>query len=247
MVSVITPAHNSSEHIAETMMSVLAQTHPEWEMIVVDDCSTDHTGELVQEFSQHDPRIRLIELKDHLGPAEARNKAIRAASGRYIAFLDSDDLWHPHKLERQINFMQQNGWAFTFTNYQRIKGHSGKRMNVVKVPRTIDYSGYLRNTIIGALTVIIDREKTGDFKMPNLRTSHDMALWCDILKRGFQAHGLRETLAYYRVVNSSNTAKKIRAAYDVWRVYRRVEKMALLPSMVNFMFYAFHAARKRIH
>jgi len=246
MVSIITPAWNSSAYIAETIDSVLNQTYSDWEMIVADDCSGDSTSHIVRGYMAMDDRIRLISLEKNVGPAGARNTAIRAARGRYIAFLDSDDLWHPQKLERQLDFMQSRGYAFTFTNYQRIKGTRATRMNVIRVPRTIGYSAYLRNTIIGALTVMLDREQTGDFEMPNIRSSHDMALWCEILKRGFKAYGLRETLAYYRVMAGSHTARKIRAARDVWKVYREIEDLRLLPGTVNFVFYACNAMRRRI-
>jgi len=246
MVSIITPAWNSSSYIAEAIDSVLDQTYGDWEMIVVDDCSGDSTRHVVRGYMAMDDRIRLISLEKHLGPAEARNTAIRAARGRYIAFLDSDDLWHPQKLERQLDFMLSHGIAFSFTNYQRIKGTRATRLNVVRVPRKIGYSAYLKNTIIGALTVILDRQQTGDFQMPNIRSSHDMALWCEILKKGFRAYGLRETLAYYRVMPGSNTARKLKAAYDVWRVYREIENLKLMPASINFVFYAFNAIRKRI-
>lgn len=246
MVSIITPAWNSSAYIAETIDSVLDQTYGDWEMIVGDDCSNDSTSHIVRGYMALDDRIRLISLEKNVGPAQARNAAIRAARGRYIAFLDSDDLWHPQKLERQLDFMQSHGYAFTFTNYQRIKGHRATPMNVIRVPHTIGYSAYLKNTIIGALTVILDRQQTGDFQMPNIRSSHDMALWCEILKRGFRAYGLRETLAYYRVMSGSNTARKVKAACDVWKVYREIEHLKLMPASINFMFYACNAMRKRI-
>ena len=246
MVSIITPSHNSSLHIAQTIESVLTQTYEQWEMIIADDASTDSTPRIVKEYAQKDTRIRLIPMELHSGAAEARNTALRDARGRYIAFLDSDDLWHPQKLERQIEFMQDNGYAFTFTNYQRIKGKRGKKLNVVQVPEQINYSKYLKNTIIGTLTVLIDRQQTGKLEMPDIRSSHDMALWCDIMKRGFKAYGLRETLASYRVMAGSNTARKIRAARDVWKVYRKIERLTLGPAVVNFAFYACNAAKRRI-
>lgn len=246
MVSIVTPAYNSAIHISGTIESVLAQTYRDWEMLIVDDGSSDHTVQIVKEYARRDGRIRLIPLYRHLGAAESRNTAIRAARGRYIAFLDSDDLWHPQKLERQLAFMNRHSYAFTFTSYQRIKGKKARQLNVIRAPHHVDYRGYLKNTIIGTLTVILDRHRTGSFEMPNIRSSHDMALWCDILKRGFRAYGLRETLAYYRIMPGSNTARKLRAAKDVWKVYRNIENIPLLPSIWNFLSYAFHATRKRI-
>jgi len=247
MVSIITPAYNSARHISGTIESVLAQTYKNWEMLIVDDASSDHTVQIVKEYARRDERIRLISLYRHMGAAESRNAAIRSARGRYIAFLDSDDLWHPEKIQRQLAFMSRHSYAFTFTSYQRIKGKKDRKLNVIKAPHHVDYRGYLKNTIIGTLTVIIDRHITGAFEMPNIRSSHDMALWCDILKRGFKAYGLNEILAYYRIMPGSNTAQKLRAAKDVWKVYRNIEKMRLLPSIWNFLFYAFNATRKRLY
>ncbi len=247
MISIITPAYNASVYISETIESVLAQTYTNWEMWVIDDHSLDETPQIVQFYSNEDSRIRFIRLNQNVGPAEARNVGLRNAKGQYISFLDSDDLWHPQKLERQINFIRHHGYAFIFSNYQRIKGKKGKPLNVINVPESIGYSGFLKNTIIGTLTVMIDREKTGYFEMPDVRSSHDMALWCDILKRGYKAYGIRETLAYYRVVSGSNTAKKIKAAMDVWRIYRKIEGIGFFPSLINFIFYACNATRKRIY
>lgn len=246
MVSIITPAYNSSRHLAGTIESVLAQTYGDWEMIIADDASTDPTRSIVRRYSTEDDRIRLLVLPQHKGPAEARNAAIDAARGRYIAFLDSDDLWHPQKLEKQIRFMEQHGHAFTFTSYQRIRGRQAQKMNVVPAPRHIHYRAYLRNTVIGTLTVVIDRQQTGPIRMPNIRSSHDMALWCKLLKNGLTAYGLQETLAYYRVMAGSHTGRKIRAAKDVWKVYRNIEKIRFVPSLFNFVFYACNAASRRM-
>lgn len=246
MVSIITPTHNSSRHLAGTIESVLAQTYSDWEMIIADDASTDPTRSIVHRYSAEDDRIRLVVLPEHKGPAEARNAAIDEARGRYIAFLDSDDLWHPQKLEKQMRFMEQHGHAFTFTSYQRIRGRQAQKMNVVPAPRQINYRAYLRNTVIGTLTVVIDRHQTGPVRMPNIRSSHDMALWCKLLKNGFTAYGLQETLAYYRVMAGSHTGRKIRAAKDVWKVYRDIEKIRFVPSLFNFVFYGFNAVRRRM-
>jgi len=245
-VSIITPSYNSSSFISECVESVLAQTFENWELIIIDDCSVDCSLEIIEQFIQKDNRIQLITLKKNIGAAAARNIAIQKAKGRYIAFLDSDDVWKHDKLEKQLAFMRTNGFAFTFTAYQPMSEDGKKMHSVIFAPKIMTYKSYLRNTIIGCLTVIIDRQQTGDFQMPNIRSSHDMALWLDLMKRGFMAYGLNENLAKYRIVSSSNTARKWKAANEVWQVYRKLEKLSIMNSVLNFICYVFNAIKKRM-
>lgn len=246
LVSIITPSYNSSKFIEDCIKSVISQTYLEWEMIIVDDCSTDESKSLIKKYSKKDKRIKTFFLEENVGAAVARNIAIRESKGKYIAFLDSDDLWKKNKLEEQLCFMISNDISFSFTSYQPISENGFEKYSVVEVPKEIDYHSYLKNTIIGCLTVIIDREKTGEFYMPNIRSSHDMALWLLIMKRGFTAHGLNENLAYYRIVSTSNTSKKWKAAREVWSVYRRVEKLNLMYSIICFVSYVYNAIKKRM-
>jgi teichuronic acid biosynthesis glycosyltransferase TuaG len=215
-------------------------------MIVVDDCSKDDSVSKIQAAAQSDERIKLIALEQNVGAAAARNVALKQAKGRYIAFLDSDDLWHREKLEKQLSFMKAEGHAFTFTTYQPFSEDGETLYSTIQAPTSISYRQYLRNTIIGCLTVIIDRKQTGDFLMPDIRSSHDMALWLLIMKRGFVAYGLEENLASYRLVSTSNTAKKWKAAKEVWAVYREVEKLNPVYSACCFMGYAYNAIKKRL-
>ena len=246
LVSIITPCYNSSKFIEDCINSVLAQTYTNWEMIIVDDFSEDNSKEKITVLSENDTRIKTIFLDKNIGAAKARNIAISKAKGKYIAFLDSDDLWMPTKLEAQIYFMQKKDIAFSYTTYQSISEDGNKLFSVVKAPSIMTYSSYLKNTIIGCLTVVIDREKTGNFEMPNIRSSHDMALWLLIMKRGFPGYGLDKNLAQYRVVSNSNTSSKLRAAKDVWKVYREIEKLSFFYSTWCFLNYAFNAFLKRI-
>ncbi len=246
LVSIITPSYNSVNFIGETINSVIAQTYENWEMIIVDDCSKDNSVELVQEYVDKDNRIKLIQNKVNKGAAETRNEALKVAKGRFIAFLDSDDLWLPEKLEEQIFFMEKNSIAFSFSNYEVIEENGTSTNKVIKVPKKINYNRYLRNTIIGCLTVIVDKEKVGCFEMPNIKSSHDMALWLLIMRRGFEAYGYQKNLAKYRLVSTSNTAQKQKAAKDVWRVYREIEKLPLLKSAFCFVGYVFNAIKKRL-
>tara|TARA_X000000368_G_C23058390_1_gene725320 strand:+ start:12700 stop:13452 length:753 start_codon:yes stop_codon:yes gene_type:complete len=246
LVSIITPSYNSVRYISECVESVLAQTYTSWEMIIVDDCSEDDSKQLITALSSNDIRIKTIFLDSNIGAAEARNIALAKAKGEYIAFLDSDDLWEPHKLERQISFMNKNNIVFSYTTYQSISEDGLNVINIIKAPKEMTYYSYLKNTIIGCLTVIINREKVGYFEMPNVRSSHDMALWLLILKRGFSAYGLDENLAKYRIVSSSNTANKMKAVKDVWKVYREIERLSFLYSLWCFFCYIFNTVKKRI-
>jgi len=246
LISIITPYYNSSSFIDECVNSVLLQSYSNWELLIVDDCSDDNSKELLLNLDKKDERINVIFLDANIGAANARNIAIRKAKGKYIAFLDSDDSWHPQKLDKQISFMLQNDIAFSYTSYQSISENGLNIIGIINAPCKMNYNDYLKNTIIGCLTVIIDREKIGDFEMPDIRSSHDMALWLLIMKRGFDAHGLNENLANYRIVLASNTSSKWDAAKDVWRVYRHLEKLSFVYSIWCFLNYAFNAILKRI-
>lgn len=215
-------------------------------MIIVDDCSKDNSIEIILNFSRNDKRIKLIQLKTNVGAAEARNIAIREAKGQFVAFLDSDDIWFPDKLENQIQFMISKDIAFSFSAYNLIDTNSKPIKKVIQVPEVIDYKDYLEDTIIGCLTVVIDQSKTGYFEMPVIRSSHDMALWLLLMKRGFKAYGINKPLASYRVLQVSNTSNKWKAAKDVWKVYRDIEKINIIRSSYYFMFYAINAIKKRI-
>lgn len=246
LVSIIMPSYNAARFIGESINSVLLQTYSNWELLIVDDCSKDNSVEVVRKFANIDKRVVLFSLEKNVGAAAARNVAIEHAQGQYIAFLDSDDVWDEYKLEKQLAFMKQYSYVFTFSNYYVMEENGKKTENIVKVPSSLSYHQYLRNTIIGCLTVIIDRQQTGDFKMPLIKSSHDMALWLLIMKRGFKAYGLKDVLAGYRLVSTSNTAKKWKAAKDVWKVYREIEGLSVLYAAYCFCGYVINAVLKRI-
>ena len=246
LVSIITPSYNSARFIQQSVESVMSQTYNKWEMIIVDDSSCDNSKEIISSLCKKDARIKSVFLEKNIGPARARNLGIQKSSGKYIAFLDSDDLWDPYKLEKQISFMEDNNIAFSYTAYQSISEDGNTRYSIIKAPDVITYHDYLKNTIIGCLTVVLDRSQIGNLEMPDIRSSHDMAFWLLILKRGFYAYGLNENLASYRLVGDSNSSNKIKAAKDVWRVYRNIEKLNLFYSFWCFVHYIFYAFKKRI-
>ncbi|WP_141603966.1 teichuronic acid biosynthesis protein TuaG [Terrilactibacillus laevilacticus] len=247
LISIITPSFNAIRTIDETVDSVKKQTYQNWELVIIDDCSTDGTREKLKMMSASDKRIRVIFLDVNGGAAVARNVGLDHAKGRYIAFLDSDDRWKQDKLDKQIQFMQKHQYAFTFTGYEYMT-HNGQSMNkVIQAPQKVTYHHMLKNTIVGCLTVMIDRKQTGMFKMPNIRTRQDLATWLMILKQGVTAYGLNENLAEYRIGNSSSISKnKWKAAKQTWLVYREIEKLNRIKASWCFAHYAMHAVLKRL-
>ena len=236
IISIITPLYNSEKYIKQTIESVLAQTYKKWEIIVVDDVSTDKGIVIVKKYISKDNRIKLIQLEKNGGGAVARNKAIESANGRYIAFLDSDDLWHPKKLEKQIKFMQKKGYAFTFTKYQKMKENGELLDTYMDVPKRINYKKALFGNPIGCLTAVYDVEKLGKIYMPNIRKRQDYALWLKILKKEKYAYGLNESLAYYRLrENSVSSNKKDLIKYQ-WELYREIEKLNLFQSLFYLIY-----------
>lgn len=237
LVSIVTPSHNCSEFISETILSVLSQSFSDWEMLIVDDCSTDSSVEVIQEFVEQDSRIQLIKLSENSGAAVARNRAIEAAQGRYIAFLDSDDMWLPNKLERQLAFMQASNYPFTFAAYDKVD-ESGQVFGHVGVPEKVSYADLLKMCSIGCLTAIYDTEYSGKVYMPLIRKRQDLGLWLKLLKLTDYAYGLNEPLGQYRVRPDSISANKASAAKFTWRLYREVESLNLLKASYYFSHYA---------
>lgn len=246
LVSVITPAYNAARFIAETIESVRAQTFEHWEMIIVDDQSSDATVQIIQQYEQLDDRIKLVQLAENSGSAVARNTAMDHAKGRYLAFLDSDDSWLPEKLAKQLAFMQDNDLAFTFTKYVRIQ-ENGQRTNAISAaPTKVGYNDLMKHCVIGCLTVMLDRDKIGDERMVNIRTRQDYAFWLAITKKGFYAYGLPEVLAQYRLVANSISSNKLKAAKQNWYLYRHIEKQPLYKAWWYFSHYAFTSVKNVI-
>jgi teichuronic acid biosynthesis glycosyltransferase TuaG len=242
-VSIATPAYNAERFLPETIDSVCAQTYSDWELLVVDDCSSDGTRALVERYAARDARVRLIAQPRNGGPALARQAALDAARGRYIAFLDSDDLWLPQKLERQLAFMRERRAALSFTGFRRISLDGARLGRVIHVPPRLTYPQLLGNTAIATSTAIVDRSLSGAFRM--VKTYYDdFALWLEITRRGFPAFGLDADLMRYRVVGGSVSRNKRRSALMVWRTYREVERLGLARASWSFARYAVNAMRK---
>ena len=243
LVSIITPAWRAAGHIEETIASVQAQTYSNWEMLIVDDFSPDNTCEVIEEHCTKDDRIHLIRLPQNGGPAKARNCALRKAHGRWIAFLDSDDLWLPTKLETQLAFHQVKGAYISFTDYRRISADNRITGRLIQVPARLSYSGLLSNTAIATSTVLIDRQLTGEFEMKPIYYD-DFGCWLEILRLGGFASGLNVDLMRYRVMMGSVSRNKWRSAKEVWKTYREVEKLNMLRSLWHFGNYCLNALKK---
>lgn len=246
LVSIITPAYGTEHFIAETIESVIAQTYPHWELLITDDCSPDNLSTVVKSYTEKDSRVKYLCMEKNGGPANARNLSLQNAKGRYIAFLDSDDLWQPEKLEKQISFMQKNDYAFTYTAYQRIKMGGEKYPFINQVPEKITYSGLLKNTAISTLTVVLDKNKVNNIKMTPGWGYDDYVLWLEILKTGIDAYGLNENLASYRVMDQSVSSNKPRAVKWVWNILRYKEKLNLAKAIYCISMFSLNAAIKRV-
>lgn len=227
LVSIITPAYNAEKYILDTINSVKSQEYKNWEMIIVDDASTDRTTQLVSSEIEKDNRIRLIKLEKNKGVANARNVAITNSNGRFISFLDSDDLWDKNKLELQIVFMLENDIGFSYTNYSIFDDRNNKVIGKMKSPRELTFSRLLLNNPIGCLTVMIDRNKVEKIQFPRIK-HEDYATWLSLIKLLGEGKGLDKTLASYRVVSNSVSSNKVRTLSWTWKIYRKHLSMGYL-------------------
>lgn len=237
LVSVIIPVYNSEKFLEETVDSVLKQTYNEIEIICIDDKSTDNSGKLIDSLSSKYKNIIPIHLEENSGVATARNVGIENANGRYIAFLDSDDKWKEEKIEKQINFMKENDYAFTFTTYSFINENSKILNKKVKAKKEVSYKQMLVHNRISCLTVVIDRYKVDKINMPKIR-HEDYATWLNIMRDGTNAYGLDEDLALYRSRGDSLSGNKLKAAKWTWNILRNVEHLNIVRASAYFTVYA---------
>jgi teichuronic acid biosynthesis glycosyltransferase TuaG len=243
LVSIIIPAYNCEKFIGLTLDSVIFQTYNNWEAIIVDDCSTDNTARVIKEYISKDSRIKYFRLEKNSGAAMSRNKAIDIATGRYIAFLDSDDIWVPEKLEKQINFMESNKYNFTCTGYSKIdeQGNPLKEYRSAKLKS--DYNGVLK-TCPGNSTVIYDSANLGKFKIPNIKKRNDYVMWLQILKKEKFLYGYNEALGSQRMRDGSISSNKFSLIKYHWKVYREIENLSLLKSTYLVFYWCMVSALK---
>ena len=233
LVSIITPTYNCAGFIAETIESVLAQTYADFEMIIVDDCSKDNTEEVVKKYTEKDARIKYVRLETNSGAAKARTESMRLAEGEFMAFLDSDDLWFPDKLERQLKFMKKNGYAFSCTAYKQIDEKGKDLGRVIKaIPKT-NYNRLLLDCPVGNSTVMYNAEIMGKFEVPDIRKRNDDALWLTMLKKEKYIYGMNEVLAKYRIRRNSISSNKLDVVKYHWILYRDIEHLGVLRSVFH--------------
>lgn len=240
------PAYNCKKYIKQAIESVKEQTYKNWELLIIDDCSTDNTRKIIEDnIKDIKEKVVYIKSDKKLKVANARNKLIEKSKGQYIAFLDSDDIWKNDKLEKQIQYMEQNDYGFTYTSYIYLKNNRKKK--VKKVPVKLTYEEALGNTIILTSTVIIDTNKINKelIKFPDIK-SEDTATWWKILKKGYVAYGLNEKLTIYRIIKGSLSYSKKDAINKIWNLYRKEEKLSIMKAYKCFILYSYHAILKRV-
>ena len=247
MVSIVVPVYNAERFLPETIGLVQKQTYRDWELILVDDCSSDNGAAIVRQYAKDDTRIRLIQQEVNAGAARSRNLGISQANGRYLCFLDADDIWTSQKLKKELAYMKEKKAAFVFTGYEFADAKGEGLGKIVHVPETISYEQALKNTTIFTSTVMIDRDKIADtdIYMPQI-ASEDTATWWHILKKYQIGYGLDENLVRYRRTEGTLSSNKLVAIQRIWGLYRRQEKLSWCKSMYCMFFWAFRAVLRRV-
>ncbi len=247
LVSIVMPVHNAERYLEEAIRSVISQTYSNWELLVIDDASTDSSKEIAYRIAQTDDRIKVCSNPTPTGyPATPRNIAIDMAKGRYIAFLDSDDVWLPNKLEHQLQYFSKNKRCrVVFSNYEKVDEHLTRASRIVKAGKVLCYKKLLLGNAIGNVTAIYDTKDVGKVHFKKVR-HEDYAMWLSILKRGFKAYNTGEVVALYRVTKSSVSANKLHLLRWQWDVYRKVEHLGLLQSIYCYANYAIRGYLKSL-
>ena len=247
LVSIIIPVYNSERFLKDTIKTIKDQTYTNWEAIFVDDCSKDNSLERLEKLSKEDKRVKVLKNEINKGAAITRNKGIDNAKGRFICFLDADDLWDKNKIQKQVEFMKEKNCAFSFTGYEFANAEGIPNGKKVYIPEKMNYKQALKNTTISTITVMFDITKLNkkEIYMPNVQ-SEDTATWWKILKKTEYALGLNEILSYYRRGINSHSSNKFKAIKQTWNLYRKVEKLNVFQSIYYFFCYAINAIKRRI-
>ncbi|MEH6514824.1 MAG: glycosyltransferase [Maribacter arcticus] len=243
-VSIITAVYNSSSFIEEMVESVIGQSHENWELILIDDFSADTSRQIIKKYMETDERIHLIENNENLGPAPTRNKGISFATGDFLSFLDSDDIWHSNFLKKSLNFAVENNFEFVFASYERCDEQLNPQLKDFIVPEKVNYTDVLKSCPIACLTALIDIRRIGKFYMPDLKKRQDWCLWLAILKEVPYAYGIKEPMAIYRMRKHSISRNKLKLIPYVWKVFRNVEKKNVFYSLYLLNIWALSGLKK---
>ena len=248
-VSIVMPLYNAENYVSEAIESVRSQTYEDWELIVIDDCSTDSSKSIVVAYAEMDLRIHVHSNDRNLGAAFTRTAGLQYVTGDYLAFFDADDVWMPKKLENQLSFMREEKCAMCFTSYETIESDGAFR-NIVEVPDMLDYDGFLKNTITCSHTIMFDLSKVNKELLAapaaQFDFSEDLAVWLQVLKTGIVARGLNSPLAKNRKHSISRSANKFKAVRRTWKTYRRIENLGVVRSTYCLVFQLTNAIRKRL-
>ncbi len=246
LVSIIIPCYNASKTIAQTIESVLAQTYDNWEMIIVDDCSTDTTAEVIARYQERDKRIKYIKTEQPSGsPATPRNTALDNARGEYLAMLDSDDSWIPEKLQEQLEFARKHNYDFVYSNYEKMNCEGKRNNRIIRLRAVSSYWSTLESNSIPCLTVLIKRELLGFRRFRHI-PKEDYALWLEILKEGNKAYNTGKTHAVYREQTISRSGNKFAMVAEQWYILRKIEGVKLLPALYFMSTYMLQGVLKYI-
>ena len=232
-VSVIIPVYNVAKYITHTIDSILNQSYKDVEIVLVDDCSTDNSAEIIANYTSSHSNVIYWKLEKNQGAAVARNKALSLAKGRYVAFLDSDDVWCEGKLEKQLALMNEKDAAISCTAMDTIDECGKSLGSVRKVRETIDYNFLLHNTMIATSTVLVDRNITGNFQMPLRRGGQDYATWLMLMRNGTICYGLNDVLSHYRVLPNSLSSNKWKSVKQVWQIQTKDEGINKISASIN--------------
>lgn len=244
VVSVIIPVYNAAKFLDRTLNSIFNQTYKNIEIVLVDDCSSDNSKEIIESYQKDHPEIVYHLQETNQGAAVARNTALELAKGRYVAFLDSDDMWYPEKIEKQLNLLKEKDGAFSYTAIEMVNNEDEVVKKKRRVKQKINYRFLLHNTMIATSSVLIDRKKLGDFRMPLRRGGQDYATWLMLLRDGTIAYGINETLVKYRVGNSSLSSNKFKSIKQVWEIQTQNEKIGKFSAFFNVICFMINALIK---
>lgn len=246
MISIITPCYNAQIYIAQAIESVLSQTYPYWELLIVDDCSTDDSAEIILSYAKQDNRIKYFKTDYPSGsPALPRNIGIENAKGEYVAFLDSDDLWLPNKLKEQISFLEENKYDFVYSDYEKMSWDGIRNERIIRASKVSTYKSTLRSCDIPCLTVLLRKDIIQNIRFKDV-CKEDYVFWLEILKAGYIAYNTGIVHALYREASESRSGNKFRMAREQWRILRRIEKVNFLSALYCILFYSVKGFMKYI-